>query len=85
MFNTCSHSSAGQLIDGIFLISWRVLPPRLDGDRTLRRKLAIMISASLLVWLVLSGVQFVIGHFLVDGDVWRGWCHHHFSRLVSGT
>jgi hypothetical protein len=44
---------AGMLVNGLFLWSWRVLPPRLPGW-SLRRRLLAMLGASLAAWALLA-------------------------------
>ncbi len=51
---------AGMLVNALFLATWRVLPPRL-GPMTLPRKLALLVAASLSVWLLAAATAVAVG------------------------
>lgn len=61
----------GMLIDALFLIVWRVLPGYLDHKRSTGRNLAILISSSLMVWLVLAAGSYFLNTELLDKNVTR--------------
>lgn len=52
--------AGGMLIDAVFLLMWRCVPPRLPAAWSLRARLAGMLATSLLVWLALAAVMVAI-------------------------
>lgn len=50
----------GMLVDGLFLLQWRLLPPKLPASLSLKRRLFMMSCAALGGWAVLAALAWAV-------------------------